>query len=228
MTDSRVPIPYTPRPYAHAPPPIPPQNSPPTPIFPQVADLVRLIESQIPKILLAELLVVSKCLEEQHHLVSNSHISDFLISRKNQEFSRGDSWFHVTWCEASDSRPGTFSRSINLRFEPGRQICTSYDAEDHPPVHPHGVTVRPEVSLPPAEPMELDPPPKPITSWSGLVGDLFDRAAGIAADQIRAKSPFMEEPSTALWPLQAWTMIKGIIWGYETSEANAVFKIPIP
>ena len=99
-------------------------DGPPTP-FPQVADLVRLIESQIAKISLAETFAIAQCLSSDYGLVGNSYISDVTISRINQEFSRGHSWFHVQWRESGPHGP--MRRSINLRFEPGRQLCTADD-----------------------------------------------------------------------------------------------------
>jgi hypothetical protein len=218
---------YTPRPYHLN--PVPRALSP---LFPQGADLVRLIESQIAKISLQETFAVARCLGSEHGLVGNSYISGVLISRKNQEFSRGDSWFNVQWYESGSQ--GLIPRSINLRFEPGRQICTSYSADDQqyeqrhpPPQHqfPQHITSHPDPLSPMAESStELDPPKH--MDWSGLVGDLFDKAAGIVDDKGRLlQTP--EQISTALWPKWAWNLVLTSIWGYQTSESK-VYAIGFP
>ena len=229
---------YASRPYHHVPVP----RALPPPMFPQGADLVRLIESQIAKISLHETFAVARCLGSEHRLVGNSYISNVVISRKNQEFSRGDSWFNVQWYE-SDSH-GSIPRSINLRFEPGRQVCTSYSADDQqyhqypPPQHqlPQQITPRQDSQSSMTSivdsPTEIDPP-KQVMNWSGLVGDLFDRAAGIVDDKGRASSegrfPSLspEQPSTALWPRCAWDLVLRSIYGYQSSKST-VYTIGIP
>jgi hypothetical protein len=229
---------YAPRPYHHVPVP----RAPLPPLFPQGAELVRLIESQIAKISLQETFAVARCLASEHGLVGNPYISDVVISRKNQEFSRGDSWFNVQWLE-SDSH-GFIPRSINLRFEPGRQVCTSYSADDqqyHQHLHPQHqfpqqITPRQDsqssITSMVDSPAEIDPP-KQTVNWSGLVGDLFDRAAGIVDDQGRASSEehlpsqSPELPSTALWPRRAWDLVLASIYGYQSSKST-VYAIGIP
>src|SRR5438876_9044950 len=114
LPDPRTVMNYAPRPYH----PLPVLRAP-TPMFPQGNDLVRLIEGQIAKISLPETFAVARCLSSEHGLVGNPYISDVTISRMNQEFSRGDSWFNVQWYE--NGPHSVTSRSINLRFEPGRQ-----------------------------------------------------------------------------------------------------------
>ena len=203
---------YAPRPYHSL-----PLHRVPPPLFPQGADLVRLIESQIAKISLHETFAVARCLGSEHGLVGNSYISDVTITRKNQEFSRGDSWFNVQWLESGSHGP--IPRSVNLRFEPGRQVCTSYSADDQqyhqhpPPQHQHPLQITPpQGSRPSTEPMAESPtqmePPKQMMNWSpGLVGDLFDKAAVIVDDQGRSQScegrAFSQTPeqiSTSLRP----------------------------
>ena len=239
LPDPRTSINYAPRSYHHH---IPVSRAPP-PLFPQGADLVRLIESQIAKISLAETFAVARCLGSEHRLVGNPSISEVTISRKNQEFSKGDSWFTVQWYEVGSR--GSIPRSINLRFEPGRQVCTSYSADDQQYHHPHPqpqhqypqqITSRQD-SGPPLAPMvdsaiEIDPP-KHMMNWSGLVGDLFDKAAGIVDDKGRQSSEDSylsdtpEELSTALWPKRAWNLILTSIWGYQTAKST-VYAIGIP
>jgi hypothetical protein len=219
---------YNPRPY-HPGPHQTVSRPPPQPMFQQGADLVRLIESQIVKISLTETFAVARCLGGEHGLVGNPYISGVMISRKNQEFSRGDSWFNVQWFELLENHHTPIPRSVNLRFEPGRQVCTSYSADEvvhqhHEPRHQH---IAPRQDIPPSvgpTPMDLDPP-KQMVNWSGLVGELFDKAAGIVDDQIRDKTP--EQTSTALWPTTAWHMIKTIIWGHQMSK-SVVYTIGIP
>jgi len=227
---------YAPRSYHHVSVPrVPP------PQFPLAADLVRLIESQIAKISLPETFAVARCLGSEHGLVGNSYISDVVISRKNQEFSRGDSWFNVHWYESDPH--GLIPRSINLRFEPGRQICTSYSADDQPyhqhppPQHqfPQQITSRQDsqssMTSMVDSPTEIDPP-KQMVNWSGLVGDLFDRAAGIVDDKGRASSEEQvssqfPEPSTALWPRWDWNKVLTSIYGHRMSKST-VYAIGIP
>jgi hypothetical protein len=230
---------YVPRPY-HS---VPVQRPPPA-LFPLGADLVRLIESQIAKISLPETFAVARCLSSEHGLVGNSYISDVSISRKNQEFSRGDSWFNVQWLESGPH--GRIPRSINLRFEPGRQICTSYSADDQqyhqrPPPQPQPqLRIVPcQDSQPPMEPMVESPteiePPKQMMNWSpGLVGDLFDKAAVIVDDQGRRSqscedrlSQTPEQTSTALWPRWAWNLVLTSIWGVQDSKST-YYAIGIP
>jgi hypothetical protein len=201
-----------------------------------------LIESQIAKISPSETFAVAQCLASEHCLVGNSYIAEFQISRKNQEFSRGDSWFNVQWCESDpQNHHGPYPRSINLRFEPGRQLCTSYSADDQPYQQPpqqfHHITPRQDTSSTMStlaeSPMEVDPP-KHDLNWSGLVGDLFDKAAGIVDDQGRqtseerslSKTP--EQMSTALWPKRFWNVVMTSIWGIQQSSKNTVYTIGIP
>ena len=228
---------------------------PPSPVFPQGADLVRLIESQISKISLTETFAVARCLGDEHGLVGNPYISNVTISRKNQEFSRGDSWFSVSWYQIGEQ--GSLPRSVNLRFEPGRQVCTSYSADDHPhqapslpppqqQLQPMPTQTQQHAVIAPRErpsestPMEdVEETPK-MMNWSGLVGDLFDKAAGIVDDQGRVKSESDSEPSftprsltpesysTALWPLKAWNTVKTIIYGHQLSKSEFVYTIGIP
>jgi hypothetical protein len=238
MSDARVHLPYPrPRPYNPGPTLPPTPISPPIqrePLFQHVADLVRLVEVKFPKLGLSELLAVAKCLEDKHRLVNNIAISDVEITRKNQEFSRGDSWFHVQWWEHSSNgydRGDPFDRkvfrSVNLRFEPGPQICTSHEVDEP---SQQGKT---EILVQTPESMDLDTP-KHEAKWSGLVGDLFQEAAGIAADQLfkpqTLASPRKndEEPSMALWPTRAWSMIATAIWGFQTSRPGALFTFPVP
>lgn len=232
---------YVPRPYHPMPPTI--QRPPPTPLFPLGADLVRLIESQISKISLTETFAVARCLGNEHGLVGNPYISNVTISRKNQEFSRGDSWFNVSWYEIGDQ--GTIPRSVNLRFEPGRQLCTSYAAEEltAPQVQIPQQTTQQQPVIAPREretAMEVDSKPPKMMDWSGLVGDLFDKAAGVIDDQGRVKSESEsdgtmtvrsitpEQQSTALWPLKAWNAIKAVIYGHQLSKSEFVYTIGIP
>lgn len=249
---------YTPRPYH----PVPPQNIPrptPLPFLPLGSDLVRLIETQIAKISLQEVFAVARCLSNDHGLVGNPYISGVIISRKNQEFSRGDSWFNVQWLETDPRHHGSMGRSINLRFEPGRQICTSYSADEGvphqqhfpppqppppppapPPQHSYQSqpssrqNTQPEIITRVESPMEIDPP-KNTVNWSGLVGDLFVKAAGIVDDQGRlnpetSNESFSTSPeslSTALWPRWAWNVIRTTIWGQETIKSTT-YTIGIP
>jgi hypothetical protein len=263
VPERRTTINYVPRPYQPGPPAsqrslpvMPPQN---TPIFPLVSDLVKLIESQIAKISIAETLSVARCLSDEHGLVGNPYITGVNISRKNQEFSRGDSWFNVQWFVSEAPRQSMVARSISLRYEPGRQVCTSYSAEDRivPYPSPQSQQAVPSQTSCPvhsplkydsptaaASPMEIDPP-KQMMDWSGLVGDLFDKAAGIVDDQKREKSqsveeritiikreetiPVVNEISSALWPLRAWQSITASIWGHQSSKPdNTVYTIEIP
>jgi len=256
------------------------------PLFPTPADLVRLIEIQIPKISFQEEFAVARCLASDHSLVANKFISDVQISRKNQEFSRGDSWFNVQWWEMS--RQGRYLRSINLRFEPGRQACTSYpaDGDQASPVVPqqpqqqqqqygkdvqmreYGHSVTQGLPSPPntEETMDIDPPkqaqvqqqsPPQTLNWSGLVGDLFDEAAGLVDDkkvQIKQelkleealkitsppvalwseikrekKSSSVEAPmSSALWPAKFWQTISTIIFGQDVATSKKLYTIDIP
>ena len=238
LPDPRPSVNYVPRPYH----PLPVQRPPPV-LFPQGADLVRLIETQIAKISFHETFAVARCLASEHGLVGNSYISDVTISRKNQEFSRGDSWFNVQWLESGPQGP--IPRSINLRFEPGRQICTSHPTDDqqyhqHPPPQPQlQLHIAPrQDSGPPIEPMVESPtemePPKQMMNWSpGLVGDLFDKAAVIVDDQGRSQScedrlsQTPEQTSTALWPKWAWNSVITSIWGVRDSK-SAYYAIGIP
>jgi hypothetical protein len=78
--------------------------------------------------------------------------------------------------------------------------------------------------------MDVDPP-KGLTDWSGLVGDLFDKAAGIrdkatSEDGSPAKIP--EKPSTALWPLKLWNSITTTIWGQQLSKSEYVYTFGTP
>jgi hypothetical protein len=91
--------------------------------------------------------------------------------------------------------------------------------------------------------MEVDSsgdPPK-MMDWSGLVGELFDKAAGVIDDQgrvksesetsgspISARSITPEQTSTALWPLKAWNAVKTIIYGHQLSKSEFVYTIGIP
>jgi hypothetical protein len=97
----------------------------PLPLFPTAGHIVRLIEGQIKKISLPETVAIAMYLGIEYAFVGNGDISQVSIFRKNEDFAKGDSWFNVQWCD-SGSRAGTTFRSINLRFEPGRQVCTSY------------------------------------------------------------------------------------------------------
>jgi hypothetical protein len=85
---------------------------------------------------------------------------------------------------------------------------------------------------------DVEETPK-MMNWSGLVGDLFDRAAGIVDDQGRVKSESEasltpprsltpESYSTALWPLKAWNTVKTIIYGHQLSKSEFVYTIGIP
>jgi hypothetical protein len=237
LPDPRPSVNYVPRPYHPLPVPRPPPA-----LFPQAADLVRLIESQIAKISLPETFAVARCLGSEHGLVGNSYISDVTISRKNQEFSRGDSWFNVQWLESGPHRP--LRRSINLRFEPGRQICTSHSGDDQQ-YHQHSLP-QPQLQLHIAprqdsrsststevmveSPTEMEPP-KQMMNWSpSLVGDLFDKAAVIVDDQGRSQSCEDQTPnqtSTALWPKWAWSLVMTSIWGVQDSK-SAYYAIGIP
>lgn len=215
---------------------------------------MRSIEKQIAKISLTETFAVARCLGDEHRLVGNPYISGLQISRLHQEFSRGDSWFNVQWLEGVETQ---VQRSIVLRFEPGRQICTSYTAEDvqqqqaqqaqqaqqqqqhhhhHQHQHQH-IAPRQEVR-PPLESMDVDPP-KQMMTWPGYVGDLFDVAAGIVDDQGREKgksepieerprSKTHEQPSTALWPKRAWQTITAAIWGTQLSNSKFVYEFGVP
>ena len=174
--------------------------------------------------------------------MGNSYISNVTISRKNQEFSRGDSWFNVQWLEIVDHHP--VPRSVNLRFEPGRQVCTSYpdDVGQQPNQQPHQsnhnqhVAPRQGSGPPPmavaSTQMELDPP-KPVDDWSGLVGDLFDKAAGIVDEKSQTSKenspPKSPEPSTALWSQNAWKAIMDIIWGHQVEgKSDRLYTYGIP
>lgn len=195
---------------------------------------------QITKISLAETFAVARCLGSDHGLIGNSNISDFVISRKNQEFSRGDSWFNVQWYKSVDGRHPPVPRSVNLRFEPGRQLCTSYpDDSPQPPPRQHQSQHhmqndrRQEDRLPitasAQTDMELDPP-KHVENWSGLVGDLFDKAADIVHEQsqfIEKRSTSPEQPSTALWSQKAWHTILTLIKG-RTIEGKSVYTYGLP
>jgi hypothetical protein len=84
--------------------------------------------------------------------------------------------------------------------------------------------------------MDLDPP-KHMMNWSGLVGDLFVKAAGIVDDQVREKSqpsedwdPFKsaEQTSTALWSQKAWKAVMTIIWGQLSKSGDVVYTYGIP
>lgn len=246
---SFAPRPYHPGPISGVPraPPPPPQP----PLFPQAADLVRLIEGQIAKISLPETVAVALCLGTEHGLVGNPYITLVTISRKNQEFSRGDSWFSVQWYE-TDPHHRIFSRSINLRYEPGRQVCTSYSADDgvqsqspnQPPPTPHHqypITIVPRqdtqssIDTSSTSPMEIDPPKHSPENadWSMAVGELFDKAAVIVDDQGRQTSEEQvsikaPEMSTALWPRRAWMSILSSIWGESISKSDAVYTMKIP
>jgi len=243
---------YVPRPYqpVH-------QATIPQPQFQQAADLVRLIEGQIPKISLQETLAVARCLGSDHGMIGSPHISNVTIARKNTEFSRGDSWFSVQWYEIDSHRFDTVQRSVNLRFEPGRQLCTSYTADGEPyqPPSPPSVSQQQsQLSQPPLpapqsqvnfsqrqdtlvlmvdSPMEIDSPKH--MNWPGLVGDLFDKAAVIVHDQDREKSETIDTisttaeqpPSNAVWPLKAWAMIKAMISGHATDK-GLVYQFGLP
>jgi hypothetical protein len=231
---------FAPRPYhpgaIQSVPRAPP--SPPQPPLSQAADLVRLIEGQIAKISLLETMAVALCLGTDHGLVGNPCITRVTISRKNQEFSRGDSWFRVQWYE-TDHHPILF-RSIDLRYEPGRQVCTSYSADDgapsqsphHPPTPHHPYIVPREdtqssIETSSTSPMEIDPPKRSPENadWSMAVGVLFDKAAVIVDDQGRQTS----EMSTALWPRCAWMSVLSSIWGEQISKSNAaMYTMKIP
>jgi hypothetical protein len=240
-----------------------PKQTLPQPQFQQAADLVRLIEGQIPKISLQETLAVAKCLGSDLGMIGSPYISNVIITRKNTEFSRGDSWFSVQWYEIDSHRLDTQPRSVNLRFEPGRQLCTSYTADgesyqpssplpqqqqSQPPQQPQQQMSQPLLPAPQVQvgfahrqdtfgapivdsPMEIDSPKH--MNWSGLVGDLFDKAAVIVHDQGRAKSETMEsisttpEPSNALWTWKAWEMVRASISGY-TTEKGLVYQFGLP
>lgn len=81
--------------------------------------------------------------------------------------------------------------------------------------------------------MDIDSPKH--MNWSGLVGDLFDKAAVMVHDQGREKSETIDTISTmpeqqssdALWPLKAWEMIKASISGY-TTDKGQVYQIGLP
>lgn len=274
--------PPPPHPNAYPPPAERQDHFEPRPLFPSPADLVRFIEIQIPKISLQEEFAVARCLASDHSLVSNKFISDVQISRKNQEFSRGDSWFNVQWWEMS--RQGRHLKSISLRFEPGRQACTSYPADgeqgapavQQQPQQQHGKDVQREyghsvtqgLPSPPTteETMDIDPPkqaqvqvqqqsPHQPLNWSGLVGDLFDKAAGLVDDkkvQVKPElkmeeslkithpiglwSEFKHEKSssveasmsTALWPAKLWQTISQIIFGQDVANSKKLYTIDIP
>jgi hypothetical protein len=182
-------------------------------MFPLGADLVRVIESQISKISLMETFAVARCLGADHNLVGNAFVRDLAISRSNQEFSRGDSWFNVRWYEVEGR--GARQKEVNLRYEPGKQICTSYPCAEE-----ETVQTRSE------ERMEIE---ETSDNWSGIVGDLFDKAA-IMVDSERSPSSerSAEQVSTALWPLKAWKAIETIIWGEQLSKSEFVYRIGIP
>jgi len=173
---------YVPRPYQPVPQPTLPQ-----PQFQQAADLVRLIESQIPKISLQETLAVARCLGSDHGMIGSPHISNMTIARKNTEFSRGDSWFSVQWYEMDPHRFDPLQRSVNLRFEPGRQLCTSYTA-DGEPYQPPSSSVSQQQSWLSRSPFLAQDTMAPAdsqkhTNWAGLVGDLFENAAIMVPDK---------------------------------------------
>jgi hypothetical protein len=189
---------------------------------------------------------VARCLGDEHKFVNNPYISNVAISRNNQEFSRGDSWFNVTWYEIVDHC--TIPRNVNLRFEPGRQICTSYAAEgdvhsmtvhQSPQPRSHRPDPRESVSEASGSPMDVDPP-KEMAEWTAAVGDLFEQAAGIKDTEAKDKSPpdipiddipivkSEKEPSRALWPLNMWSSIKARIWGEELSTSKNLYRIGLP
>ena len=247
---SFAPRPYHPGAISNVPraPPPPPQP----PLFPQAADLVRLIEGQIAKISLPETVAVALCLGTEHGLVGNPYITQVGISRKNQEFSRGDSWFSVQWYEADPSHHHILTRSVNLRYEPGRQICTSYSADDgaqslsphHPPPtphHPYPMNIAPRqdtqssIETSSTSPMDMDPPKQSPENadWSMAVGEMFDKAAVIVDDQGRQTSEEkvpvkVPEVSTALWPRRAWQSILSSIWGQQISKSDVMYTMKIP
>src|ERR1700738_1251969 len=251
LSEQRNPINYPQRVYLPA--PAAPRPQPPI-SYPQGADLVRAIEKQIAKISLTETFAVARCLGDEHRLVGNPYVSALQISRLHQEFSRGDSWFNVQWLETVEN---TLQRSIVLRFEPGRQICTSYTAEDvqqqqaqqaqqqaaqqqqqqhHHQHHHQHIAPRQEVRAPHLEQMDIDQL-KPMMTWPGYVGDLFDAAAGMVDDQqgrvkVEEETPTKaipkEEPSTALWPKRAWVAITATIWGTPLSKSEVAYTIGIP
>jgi hypothetical protein len=243
-----------PRPYLSTPPhrnpprpqTRPQQPQPPEILFPLGADLVRLIENQIPKITLLEALSVTRCLGDELKFLNNPYISNVAISRNNQEFSRGDSWFSVTWLEFVEHRLA--SRSVNLRFEPGRGVCTSYEVESNEPSPSiqqiqQPIPFKQELPTPGSEesesPMEVDRP-KEVAEWTATVGDLFEQAAGIKNTQSRDHSSpemsieeipvvKMEDPdSYALWPLNMWKAIKAIIYGEEVSTSKKMYSFGVP
>ena len=176
--------------------------------------------------------------------MNNPYISNVHISRNNQEFSRGDSWFSVTWFEQAEQHH-TIPRSVNLRFEPGRQACASYAAEDDgvqlPPPHIPRQQMRSvdsdsrdSMSESSGSSMDVDPP-KEMAEWTAAVGDLFEQAAGIvneeAKDKLSPEIPVLslqEEPSKALWPLNMWNSIKAIIWGEQLSTSKNLYRIGLP
>jgi len=134
----------------------------------------------------------------------------------------------------------TVQRSINLRFEPGRQICTSYIAEDihshaHlPHLHHQHIAPRQDVRAVSGTPMDLNPP-KQNAEWSGLVGNLFDVAAEMVNNPKResVKSEERESPkppkmSTALWPRRAWQAVSKLIWGQELADSKTMYTMDIP
>lgn len=192
---------------------------------------------------------MGKSLGEELRFVNNSSISNVTISRNNQEFSRGDSWFNVAWYETVDHR--MVPRSVNLRFEPGRGVCTSYEVEGNmqssppPPQRepiPYRHEIRESISESSGSPMEVDQP-KEMAEWTAAVGDLFEQAAGIKVKkdtEARDNSPpdmpideipivkLEEEPSFALWPSNMWKTIKAIIWGEELDKSKKMYRIGIP
>jgi hypothetical protein len=79
-------------------------------------------------------------------------------------------------------------------------------------------------------PMDVDPP-KVLTDWSGLVGDLFDKAAGIrdkASSEELSPSKSPAPPSTALWPSKFWNAITTTIWGHQLSKSEYVYTFGTP
>ena len=75
-------------------------------------------------------------------------------------------------------------------------------------------------------------------NWSGLVGDLFVKAAGIVDDQGREKSQTLEDQfpfkmskqqaSTAIWSQKAWEAVMKIIWGQLSKSGDVVYTYGIP
>ena len=180
----------------------PPRHRPP--LLPQTADLVLLIESQIANISLPETGAMTLCLGTEHGFVGNPYITQVMISRKNQEFSRGHSWFSVQWLETDPRCHGLLSRSINLLYEPGRPVCTSSSADDaaqsqsphQPPPIPqkhypingaHRQDTQSSIETSSTSSMDIDPPKPTLENadWSTAVGGLFDEAAVIVNDQSR-------------------------------------------